>query len=841
MKEIKLKISSFGKQNTDIITFLQSYTTFHTGKIYTTKKTIQKDKNDDREINSLDNVKIVLAKENNGIFTLMGNLQVSHIRPYGAAFFLKKAVSETTNFKDVKGVECSVKFVTIEEPTDIDEMHEILSYLNKHKDFEYNIGQFDEFMEVFEFYRKMSNELNNNLSFEIKKISKPYFFIPVDVKDFNCKSADEVYDKNKILKGYKFDEIFYSNLNNEVKEQTHKLIDISIFDNGEALKMLERAESESIYLSDFKIINERNNKQLKHFNIVKITKKDKNIVLSGELKNSSDYESKYNYLNLYDMGQIIKIDSIANSLKLIKQSGSSSATKLLEFLIGDETMPNNKNERETNQVKEKYMQGLNNSQRDAFLMATDQSPVSLIKGPPGTGKTHVINSIVQYITKELKEKVIITSQTHIAIDNVLEKLMQNHDLVIPKRITNRKNKYDTEHIDKTLYNTWAKKFPEFNKLTTNPNLANAMKNVMENFHGTEEFIYSEETSNADFSVIGATTTTSVISGKKGTEVLDGFKWLIIDEVSKCPISEVLRYLPYVEKIIMVGDDHQLAPLLEFTKQDVENLDSFDDEMFEKLQKIYEQSVFAKVLNKAHASNRLVLLNENYRSLKSVLSAYNVFYEGKLIGKREEVRPEKCHFQVDDNDILNYETKDIFFVEVLGGQEQMDGSSRYNVEEIQATVKILENLIKKTKNPNEVSVSAIFPYAAQINRFQKTNYELINRAKKIFKYFEIDTVDAFQGKETDIVLVNTVVADPTKRNFLNDFRRINVSMSRARDKLIIFGNSTVLKKIEMKIMDGTKEKYFKRIIDFIQSEGIYVVYHGGKIENGNKSKCSFKLA
>ena len=63
---------------------------------------------------------------------------------------------------------------------------------------------------------------------------------------------------------------------------------------------------------------------------------------------------------------------------------------------------------------------------------------------------------------------------------------------------------------------------------------------------------------------------------------------------------------------------------------------------------------------------------------------------------------------------------------------------------------------------------------------------------------IDTVDAFQGKESDIVLVNTVITDLSRRNFLSDFRRINVSMSRAKDKLIIFGNKIVLEKLDMNV-------------------------------------------
>ena len=246
------------------------------------------------------------------------------------------------------------------------------------------------------------------------------------------------------------------------------------------------------------------------------------------------------------------------------------------------------------------------------------------------------------------------------------------------------------------------------------------------------------------------------------------------------------------------------------------------------------------MDKAAAANRLVLLNENYRSVKDVLSAYNVFYDGQLIGRREEIRPDKVRFNVRENDI-DYDGSDVFFVEVENGQEAREGTSRFNLEEIAATEYILRDLMKTVKNPENVSVSAIFPYAAQINKFQKNNLKLINEAKKLFKSFEIDTVDAFQGKETDIVLVNTVVTDSTQGNFLNDFRRINVSMSRARDKLIVFGNHRVLRKIKMKITGGQERNYFGEIIDFITAKGQFIKYNGGKVEHGNKSKSSIKLA
>ena len=466
-------------------------------------------------------------------------------------------------------------------------------------------------------------------------------------------------------------------------------------------------------------------------------------------------------------------------------------------------------------------------------MATDGSPVSLIKGPPGTGKTYVINAIVQYITKELKQKVVISSQTHVAIDNVLDELMENYDLIIPNRITNRKNKYSGEEIDATLYKTWAKKFENHNARATNKQLANAILDDMKHFKGENLFRFSQDATMSDYFVLGATTTTSAIGGKKGLELLDGYDWLIIDEVSKCPITEVLRYLPYVEKIIMVGDDFQLAPILEFTKADVKDLPSYDEDKFDKLESIYQKSVFANTLEKARKAGRMIELNVNYRSVKSVLNAYNIFYDGRLQNMRETVKPTKVQF----NNFEKYEDKDIFFVEVKNGKEVKEGTSRYNVEELEATADILKDLMTTVINPINVSISAIFPYAAQIEKFQKKYKELINTAKKCFKSFEIDTVDAFQGKETDIVLVNTVVTTP-KGNFLNEFRRINVSMSRARDKLFVFGNSISLGQIEMNVNGGNKRTYFREIIEDIKRFGKIIEFNGvdGGLDYGsNKPK------
>jgi len=280
---------------------------------------------------------------------------------------------------------------------------------------------------------------------------------------------------------------------------------------------------------------------------------------------------------------------------------------------------------------------------------------------------------------------------------------------------------------------------------------------------------------------------------------------------------------------MVGDDYQLAPLLEFTKNDVKNFASYDEEKFDQLEKIYQESVFATLYDKAVKEKRVVQLNNNYRSVKDVLNIYNVFYDNQLENKRETISNKKVVFNIEENDVLN--RSDVVFVEVKGGSEVKEGTSRYNVQELMATKYYLEQILKTTKNPETITIAAIFPYAAQIKRFSRENRKLINQVRETFKSFELNTVDAFQGQEADIVLVNTVVTDSSKTNFLSDFRRINVALSRAKDKLLIFGNSRVLQRIEMQIYNKSKQKYFNEIIQQIRYVNSGFIEFKGENNNG----------
>ncbi|MGD9909445.1 MAG: AAA domain-containing protein [Candidatus Izemoplasmatales bacterium] len=822
-----------------------------TAKLSTKRLDIERDTKDARNIKSLRKIEIAIELVE-GFLVLKGHLGCSYKQPFGGEFYIidYKEISNG-KFSSLNGVPVDLMFDN-NYPTTIENMYTYLYVISSDSNFVFNIGQFDEFMEVFKFYKTLSDEINNSATYEIKEVSSPYYYLPVDTKELfdeennilsNYVGIVTINDKEDLIKGYRIPNYIYDRFNNELKDITMSLVDIHIDYQEHALRKIQKMR-DNIFVSDYKLVDEKNAKNIRELEFVNLYRQKDRIIINV----NESHVIKEKFLNLYDMGQKIKIESIENSLRLINQGNTGASMKMIEYLIGDEAMPSAnsrhisnqayiQSELRVNKVKEKYIKELNESQQIAFLKSVDGLPVTLIKGPPGTGKTHVINAVTQYITKELHEKVVISSQTHVAIDNVLDKLMENYDLVIPNRITNRRNKYSLEEIDKTIYKNWGLKIDNHLSRCTDQTLVSRVKDNLKNFNGKQEIEYSRNMIN-EFSVIGATTTTSAISGKKGLELLKDYKWLIIDEVSKSPITEVLRYLPYVDNIILVGDDYQLSPLLEFSKEDVKHLPSYDDEMYDKLQTIYEQSIFSKTINKARAAGRLIVLEENYRSVKDVLAAYNVFYDGKLKNMRENINPRKVQFGSQSSLSNNY---DVFFVEPLGATEKDDSKShsRYNIQEAQATALILEDILKNVINPSSVSASAIFPYAAQIEYFTKNYKDLINRAKKVLKSFELDTVDAFQGRETDIVLVNTVVTRLDKKNFLKDFRRINVSMSRAKDKLVVFGSRDLMR-LEMDTPDGGTRQYFRSIIEAITRDGktIKVNQKGEIISNESTSKTKF---
>ena len=141
-------------------------------------------------------------------------------------------------------------------------------------------------------------------------------------------------------------------------------------------------------------------------------------------------------------------------------------------------------------------------------------------------------------------------------------------------------------------------------------------------------------------------------------------------------------------------------------------------------------------------------------------------------------------------------------------------SRFNEEEAALTAKVLENLVEEIGLnewvEEQISVGIITPYRAQVNHLQK----LVDGSAtldSLHKLLSLNTVDAFQGQERDVIVISLVRSNGKGEvGFLGDIRRTNVAMTRARKKLIVIGDSATL----------GSHPFYLELIDFVQQKGFY---------------------
>jgi superfamily I DNA and/or RNA helicase len=140
----------------------------------------------------------------------------------------------------------------------------------------------------------------------------------------------------------------------------------------------------------------------------------------------------------------------------------------------------------------------------------------------------------------------------------------------------------------------------------------------------------------------------------------------------------------------------------------------------------------------------------------------------------------------------------------GFEEEVEESTRslFNPGEADLVVARVEALLAAGLSPRELAV--ITPYSAQA-------FALRERVEALSPEVEVDTVDAFQGREKDAVLVSLVRSNPEGHvGFLTDLRRMNVALTRARRHLFVVGDSATL----------SGHPFYARFIEGTQADGCY---------------------
>lgn len=283
-----------------------------------------------------------------------------------------------------------------------------------------------------------------------------------------------------------------------------------------------------------------------------------------------------------------------------------------------------------------------------------------------------------------------------------------------------------------------------------------------------------------------------------------FDWVIIDEAARSIPSELAIAMQSGTRILLVGDQNQLPPLYssEHKKALARQLGISKDDVEIKL-----QSDFGRIFDSYYGHQASAELLTQYRMSPSIGNLVSTcFYEGKLetavidsrVESVEGVKQKRIVPDIYQSNIATELNATVTWVDT-GNAEHFTlekGNSIYNPYEIDQIVDflkridqdkpLLQRLMPSPDSVKEPAIGVICTYAEQKNRLRKA-FALSDVSNELRSIVRIDTVDSYQGKENQIIILSVTRNDPTMfPAFLQSPNRINVALSRAMDRLIIFG-------------------------------------------------------
>lgn len=436
---------------------------------------------------------------------------------------------------------------------------------------------------------------------------------------------------------------------------------------------------------------------------------------------------------------------------------------------------------------------LNHTQEEAVNKVLHAKDVMVVHGPPGTGKTTTLVEAI-YETLHRENQVMVCAQSNMAVDWICEKLIDRGVPVL--RIGN-----PTRVNDKMLSFTYERRFenhPDY------PQLWSIRKAIRELYsrsrkgaerdhirqkinslkdRATEIEIRINEALFSEARVIACTLVSSahrVLIGQK-------FGTLFIDEAAQAMEAACWIAIRKADRVILAGDHCQLPPTIKCIEAARGGLD----------QTLMQQIVHNK-------PETVSLLKMQYRMNDEIMRfSSDWFYQGEL-----QSAPE-----VKYRSILDFDTPiEWINTEGLECNEEFVGESfgRINKAEAALSISQLQEYINKIGKERileeRIDIGLISPYKAQVQYLRQ-----LVKKEPFFKPYRhlitVNTVDGFQGQERDVILISLVRANEDGQiGFLNDLRRMNVAITRARMKLIIMGDASTL----------TKHPFYKKLYEYIQS-------------------------
>lgn len=426
---------------------------------------------------------------------------------------------------------------------------------------------------------------------------------------------------------------------------------------------------------------------------------------------------------------------------------------------------------------------LNPSQNDAIQKVVEGQEVSIIHGPPGTGKTTtLVEAIIETLQRETQ--VLVCAPSNAAVDWISEQLMRRSVNVLrignPLRIS-----------DEMLSCSYERRYsshPDYHELW-NIRRALAQGAKGEQIHRLRDRQTELEIKiNADLFNEARVVSCTLIGSAYRLMERRRFSTLFIDEAAQALEPACWAAILKADRVVMSGDHQQLPPT-------VKNIQAarggLADTLMQKVVGLHPQCV--------------TLLTVQYRMNQDIMSfSSRWFYHSRL-----QAAPEAAHRQVSpldtpltwiDTSALDYEEKENRY------------RSRSNSQEARLVIKTLRDYIEMISpqkiESERVDFGIITPYRGQARLIRRL-LKMQHYFRRLKRHITVGTVDGFQGQERDVIVIS-LVRDNAEGNigFLRDLRRMNVAITRARMKLIIVGNAQTL----------SRHRFYRALAEHIRQQG-----------------------
>ncbi|KAG5248947.1 regulator of nonsense transcript [Salix suchowensis] len=428
-----------------------------------------------------------------------------------------------------------------------------------------------------------------------------------------------------------------------------------------------------------------------------------------------------------------------------------------------------------------------------------QKPISLIQGPPGTGKTVTSAAIVYHMAKQGQGQVLVCAPSNVAVDQLAEKISATGLKVVRLCAKSREAvsspvehltlHYQVRHLDTSEKS-------ELHKLQQ-------LKDEQGELSSSDEKKYKALKRATEREISQSADVICCTCGGAGDPRLANFRFrqVLIDESTQATEPECL--IPLVlgaKQVVFVGDHCQLGPVIMCKKAARAGL---------------AQSLFERLVLLGVKPIRLQVQYRMHPSLSEFPS--NSFYEGTLqngVTVNERQTPGiDFPWPVPNRPML-------FYVQM--GQEEISasGTSYLNRTEAANVEKIVTTFLRSGVVPSQIGV--ITPYEGQ--RAYIVNYMSRNGAlrQQLYKEIEVASVDSFQGREKDYIILSCVRSNEHQGiGFLNDPRRLNVALTRARYGIQPLWNSLLTHYKEHEcLVEGPLNNLKQSMVQFQKPKKIY---------------------